>query len=73
MLHIFFPASHLVLYMTTWANKKAEKINKSKYFGKKNENLAKKGQKRENLKCKPCFYLILAPSLSPFGCLFSNW
>ena len=35
MLHIFFPASHLVLYMRTGANKKAEKINKSKYFGKK--------------------------------------
>ena len=28
MLHIFFSVSHLVLYMTTGANKKAEKINK---------------------------------------------
>ena len=69
MLHIFFSASHLVLYITTGTHKKHEKFLKSKHFGNKIENLAKKkDKKREDLKCEPCIKgdLAVDPSVKVF-------
>ena len=69
MLHIIFSASHLVLHITTGTRKKHEKFLKSKLFGKKIENLAKKkGKKREDLKCEPCIKgdLAMEPSVKVF-------
>ena len=47
---------HHILYCILQQDqtKKHKKFLKSKDFGKRIENLAKKGQKRNNLKCEPC-------------------